>query len=280
MKFTELNLDSRVLKAIDDLGFEYPTPIQEKVIPQIIDGAGDIIGLAQTGTGKTAAFTLPILEKIDTDKRGAQALVLCPTRELCLQIARDVESYTKYIHGCKVAAVYGGAAYGPQIRELTSGAQLIIATPGRMADLIDKGKTDFSNLKYLVLDEADIMLNMGFKEELDAIVATLPPERTSLLFSATMSREVEDIARRYMHDATEITAGKKNSGASTVTHSYYTVHAREKFQALKRLVDFYPGIYGIVFCKTRISGAGDSGKADKRRIQRRCSSWRSVAGPA
>lgn len=253
MKFTELNLDTRVLKAIEELGFEYPTPIQEKVIPKIIDDTGDIVGLAQTGTGKTAAFTLPILEKIDTAKRGAQALVLCPTRELCLQIARDVESYTKYINGCRTVAIYGGAAYGPQIRELNGGAQLVIATPGRMADLINKGKVNFSALKYLVLDEADIMLNMGFKDELDAIVAALPAERTSLLFSATMPREVDEIAKRYMHNASEISAGKKNSGATTVTHSFYTVHARDKFQALKRLVDFYPGVYGIVFCKTRAS---------------------------
>lgn len=253
MKFTELNLDARVLKAIEELGFEYPTPIQEKVIPKIIENTGDIVGLAQTGTGKTAAFSLPVLEKIDTDQRGAQALVLCPTRELCLQIARDVESYTKYINSFRVAAVYGGSAYGPQIKELKAGAQFVIATPGRLVDLIEKGKVDFENLKYLVLDEADIMLNMGFKEELDAIIGALPFNRTSLLFSATMPREVEDIAKRYMHDAVEVSAGKKNAGAETVTHSYYTVQARDKFQALKRLVDFYPGIYGIVFCKTRRS---------------------------
>ena len=253
MKFTELNLDPRVLKAIDELGFEYPTPIQEKVIPKIIGKTGDIVGLAQTGTGKTAAFSLPVLERIDTDIRGAQALVLCPTRELCLQIARDIDSYTKYINGFRATAVYGGAAYGPQIKELKAGAQFVIATPGRLKDLIEKDKIDLSNIKYLVLDEADIMLNMGFKEELDAIVAALPFNRTSLLFSATMPREVEDIAKRYMHDAEEISAGKKNAGASTVTHTYYTVHARDKFQALKRLVDYYPGIYGIVFCKTRAS---------------------------
>ncbi|MDC7126727.1 MAG: DEAD/DEAH box helicase [Spirochaetales bacterium] len=253
MKFTELNLDSRVLKAITELGFEYPTPIQEKVIPEIIKNTGDIVGLAQTGTGKTAAFSLPVLEKIDTDVRGIQALVLCPTRELCLQIARDIESYTKYISGFRVAAVYGGAAYGPQIKELKSGSQFVISTPGRLADLISKGKVDFSTLKYLVLDEADIMLNMGFKDELDAIVEALPVNRTSLLFSATMPREVEAIAKRYMHDAVELSAGKKNAGASTVTHSYYVVHAKDKFQALKRLVDYYPGIFGIVFCKTRAS---------------------------
>ena len=182
MKFTELNLDARVLKAIEELGFEYPTPIQEKVIPKIIDGTGDIVGLAQTGTGKTAAFSLPVLEKIDTDTRGAQALVLCPTRELCLQIARDVGNYTKYLKGCRVSAVYGGAAYGPQIKELNSGAQFVIATPGRLADLLEKGKADFSALKYLILDEADIMLNMGFKDELDAIVAELPfkPDHTAV----------------------------------------------------------------------------------------------------
>ena len=210
-------------------------------------------GLPRRGPEKTAAFSLPVLEKIDTDSRGIQALILCPTRELCLQIARDVESYTKYIKGFRVAAVYGGAAYGPQIKELSAGAQFVIATPGRLADLISKGKVDFETLKYLVLDEADIMLNMGFKDELDAIVEALPFNRTSLLFSATMPREVEDIAKRYMHDAEEVSAGKKNAGASTVTHSYYTVHARDKFQALKRLVDYYPGIYGIVFCKTRAS---------------------------
>lgn len=246
-------MDSRVLKAIEELGFEYPTPIQEKVIPKIIENSGDVIGLAQTGTGKTAAFSLPVLEKIDTESRGAQALVLCPTRELCIQIVRDVENYTKYIKGFRVAAVYGGAAYGPQIKELNAGAQFIVATPGRLADLISKGKVDFENLKYLVLDEADIMLNMGFKDELDAIIEALPFNRTSLLFSATMPAEVEDIARRYMHDAEEVSAGKKNAGAATVTHSYYTVHAKDKFEALKRLVDYYPGIYGIVFCKTRAS---------------------------
>ncbi len=253
MKFTELNLDSRVQKAIEELGFEYPTPIQEKVIPRIIENTGDIIGLAQTGTGKTAAFSLPVLEKIETETRGVQALVLCPTRELCLQIARDVESYTKYIRGFRVATVYGGAAYGPQIKDLKAGAQFVIATPGRLADLINKDHVDFSALKYLVLDEADIMLNMGFKDELDAIVEALPFNRISLLFSATMPHEVDEIARRYMHDAEEVSVGKKNAGAETVTHLYYTVHAREKFQALKRLVDYYPGIYGIVFCKTRAS---------------------------
>lgn len=253
MKFEELNLDPRILKAIKELGFEYPTPIQEKVIPKIIEGSGDIVGLAQTGTGKTAAFSLPMLERIDTAKRGAQVLILCPTRELCLQIARDVEKYTKYLQGCRVAAVYGGAGYGPQIRELKAGAQLVIATPGRMVDLIKKGAVDFTELKYLVLDEADIMLNMGFKDELDAIVASLPFNRTTLLFSATMPREVDAIAKRYMHDATEVSAVKKNAGAETVTHKYYTVHARDKFAALKRLVDFYPGVYGIVFCKTRAS---------------------------
>lgn len=246
-------MDPRILKAITELGFEYPTPIQEKVIPKIIEGSGDIVGLAQTGTGKTAAFSLPMLERIDTAKRGAQVLILCPTRELCLQIARDVEKYTKYVQGCRVAAVYGGAGYGPQIRELKAGAQLVIATPGRMVDIIKKGAVDFTDLRYLVLDEADIMLNMGFKDELDAIVEALPFNRTTLLFSATMPREVEAIAKRYMHDATEVSAGKKNAGAETVTHKYFTVHARDKFAALKRLVDFYPGIYGIVFCKTRAS---------------------------
>ncbi len=253
MKFNEFNLDPRVLKAIDELGFENPTPIQEKVIPKIIEKSGDLIGLAQTGTGKTAAFSLPVLEKIDTENRGTQVLVLCPTRELCLQIARDVESYTKYIKGFSVAAIYGGTAYGPQVKDLKGGSQFVIATPGRLVDLLEKGKADFSNLKYLILDEADIMLNMGFKDELDAIIESLPFNRTSLLFSATMPAEVEDIARRYMHDAVEVSAGKKNAGTEMVTHSYYVVHAKDKFEALKRLVDYYPGIYGIVFCKTRVS---------------------------
>ncbi len=253
MNFNELNLNPLVLKAIGELGFVNPTPVQEKTIPMILASSKDIIGLAQTGTGKTAAFGLPMLEKVNWRTPETQALVLCPTRELCIQIVKDLENFGKYLPGCHITAVYGGTAYGQQIRDLKRGAPVIVATPGRLRDLIDKGAARLENIKYLVLDEADIMLNMGFKEELDAILMELPFERQSLLFSATMPNEVNRIAVQYMHEPQEISVGEKNTGNASVEHSYYVVHAKDKFQALKRLADYYPGIYGIVFCKTRAS---------------------------
>ncbi len=249
--FTELGLDAQILKGISELGFETPTPIQEKAIPFLLDTDRDLIALAQTGTGKTAAFGLPILHAADVRVSTPQALILAPTRELCLQIAADMERYSKYVSGFGVAAIYGGAPIDKQLRQLAKGAHVVVATPGRMLDVIHRRKVDFSKIKTVVLDEADEMLNMGFKEELNAILAETPKEKRTLLFSATMPREVASIAKNYMTDPFEITSGTKNEGASTVTHKYFMVHARDRYMALKRIADSNPNIYGIVFCRTR-----------------------------
>jgi len=249
--FTELGLDAQILKGITELGFETPTPIQEKAVPYLLESERDLIALAQTGTGKTAAFGLPILQGTDIGLVKPQALILAPTRELCLQIATDLERYSKYLDGCKVAAIYGGAPIDKQLRQLSKGVHVIAATPGRMLDVLRRNKVDFSNIKTVVLDEADEMLNMGFKEELNAILAETPEEKRTLLFSATMPREVAAIAKNYMTDPHEITSGKKNEGASTVTHKYFMVSARDRYLALKRIADINPDIYSIVFCRTR-----------------------------
>ncbi|MCD6112817.1 MAG: DEAD/DEAH box helicase [Bacteroidales bacterium] len=252
LTFNAMGLSPNLMKGIEDLGFKNPTPIQEKVIPVFFGTENDIIGLAQTGTGKTAAFGLPIIETIDIQNKRVQALVLSPTRELCIQITKDLQNYSKHINGLEIVAVYGGASIDLQIRALKRGAQIIVATPGRMLDLIKRKAANISNIKNVVLDEADEMLNMGFREELDNILETSPAMKRTLLFSATMPKEVANIAKNYMNNPEKITIGAKNSGAENVRHIYYQVHARNRYLALKRIADINPNIYGIVFCRTRM----------------------------
>ncbi|MBN2443614.1 MAG: DEAD/DEAH box helicase [Spirochaetales bacterium] len=253
MEFSELGINEKVLKAISELGYEQSTPIQEQVIPHIIADAGDLVALAQTGTGKTAAFGLPLLEKIKPEEKYTQVLILCPTRELCLQSYNFLVSYAKYLKKIKIVAVYGGVGIQQQISELKSGVHIIVATPGRLLDLMKRNIADISRINYFVLDEADIMLDMGFKDELDAIFVESGVHRQVLLFSATMPAEVAAIASGYMKNPAEIVIGGKNAGTDTIEHKYFMVHARDKYLALKRLVDFHPEIYGIIFCRTRIS---------------------------
>lgn len=251
MSFTSLGLDKQWIDAVERMGYEHPTPIQEKVIPEIIQGQRDIVGLAQTGTGKTAAFGLPLLQMINRKSKSIQGLILCPTRELCLQITNDVTSYNGSQPGFGIVPVYGGASIVQQMKQLERGVQIVVATPGRLLDLINRKKADLSKLKYLVLDEADEMLNMGFKDDIDAILSHIPGDRRTLLFSATMPKEVSDIASRYMRDPMEITVGKKNSGASNIEHVNYMIKEKDRYQALKRVIDFHPDIYGLIFCRTR-----------------------------
>lgn len=253
MNFSELGLTDNIIKAIGELGFDAPTPIQKKVIPHILTDPGDVVGLAQTGTGKTAAYGLPILQQADISSRKVQALILCPTRELCLQISHDMENFSRFIPKLSVTPVYGGAGIVEQMTAVRKGTQIIVATPGRLLDLINRKVVDISAIRHLVLDEADIMLNMGFKEELDAILAAAPKERQTLLFSATMPSEVAKIAATYMKNPIEIAVGQKNAGTANVEHQYFMVHARDKYETLKRIVDYYPEIYGIIFCRTRVS---------------------------
>lgn len=250
--FNELGLSAPLLKGIEKLGFENPTPVQEKVIPHLLNSERSLVALAQTGTGKTAAFGLPLLELLDKGQnRKPQALVLCPTRELCIQIAGDLKDYAKYLDKVNILAVYGGAPIVNQMRELERGVNIIIATPGRMNDLLRRHKADLSEVKRVVLDEADEMLNMGFKEELDTILEDVPNSATTLLFSATMPRAVISIAKNYMHNPEEITIGQRNAGAENVSHEYCVVHARDRYKALKRIADFYPDMYSLIFCRTR-----------------------------
>ncbi|OYT13759.1 MAG: DEAD/DEAH box helicase [Bacteroidetes bacterium 4572_114] len=251
MTFQELGLSEDILKAIGELGFEKPMPIQEKVIPILLEKNVDITGLAQTGTGKTAAFGLPIIQQVDARVNKTQVLILSPTRELCMQIAKDLTNYSKYVSGLRVLAVYGGAHIVGQINELKRGVQIIVATPGRLMDLMRRKVAKLNNVFRVVLDEADEMLNMGFLDDINEILADVPKERNTLLFSATMPKEIQAIARKYMVDPIEIVAGTRNAGAENVKHLLYTVHAKDKYYALKRLADFYPMIYGIVFCRTR-----------------------------
>jgi ATP-dependent RNA helicase DeaD len=251
MLFSEMGLRSEIMNGIRDLGYETPTPIQEKVIPLLLSEKRDIIGLAQTGTGKTAAFGLPALMHIEVSNLVPQLLVLSPTRELCMQIAGDLENYSKYLNGIKIVAVYGGAPIDRQIMALRHGVHIIVATPGRMNDLIRRKKVNLSQVVMLVLDEADEMLKMGFRDEVDTILAETPKEKNTMLFSATMSNEIAAIAKNYMHSPVEVTMGKKNSSAESVNHIYHMVMAKDRYAALKRVVDYYPEIYGIVFCRTR-----------------------------
>ncbi len=246
-----MGLSKEILMGIQELGYETPTPIQEKVIPILINETCDVVGLAQTGTGKTAAFGLPLLEQINLDDNFPQMLVLSPTRELCLQITRDLENYSKFLSGMNIVPVYGGAPIDKQINSLRRGAHIVVATPGRVHDLVRRKKVDLSKINSLVLDEADEMLKMGFREDVDAILADTPREKKTLLFSATMSNEISAIARNYMNEPVEITVGVKNASAESVSHIYHMVHAKDRYAALKRVVDYYPEIYGIVFCRTR-----------------------------
>lgn len=251
MTFQEIGLNSDLLKAVTDLGFETPTPIQQQTIPLLSKELSDLVALAQTGTGKTAAFGLPLLDKINLDEKKVQVLILAPTRELCVQITNDLKNYSKYMRGFGITAVYGGSSIENQIRDIKRGVHVIAATPGRLVDLIERRAVNLNTIKIVVLDEADEMLNMGFKDSLDAILSETPKEKFTWLFSATMPREVERIAKNYMTNPVEISAGKKNEGATTIKHIYYVVNPRERYQALKRVADYYPEIFGIVFCRTR-----------------------------
>ena len=250
--FEELGVSEEIRRAIEELGFVQPMPVQEEVIPYLLGNRNDVIALAQTGTGKTAAFGIPVLQRIDTTRKETQALVLSPTRELCLQIADDMREFAKYIDGIHIEAVYGGASIEQQIRALRKGVQIIVATPGRLIDLMKRGVAQLDDVHNVVLDEADEMLNMGFSESIDAILEGVPEDRNTLLFSATMSREIERIAKGYLHDPKEMVVGSRNEGAEHVNHIYYMVNAKDKYLALKRLVDFYPRIFAIIFCRTKI----------------------------
>ena len=250
--FEELGVCEEIRRAIEELGFVQPMPVQEEVIPYLLGNQNDVIALAQTGTGKTAAFGIPVLQRIDTSRKETQALILSPTRELCLQITDDLRDFSKYMDGIHIEAVYGGASIEQQIRSLRKGVQIIVATPGRLIDLMKRGVANLDDVYNVVLDEADEMLNMGFSESIDAILEGVPTERNTLLFSATMSREIERIAKGYLHDYKEIVVGSRNEGAEHVNHIYYMVNAKDKYLALKRLVDYYPRIFAIIFCRTKI----------------------------
>jgi ATP-dependent RNA helicase DeaD len=251
MKFTEMGLSPDTLKSIQALGFETPTPIQEKTIPILLEGKRDFVGLASTGTGKTAAFGLPLLERVDPDAAFPQGIILCPTRELCLQITSDLKNYSRHRQNLHVVAVYGGSPIMTQIRELKRGAQIIVATPGRLLDLIERKAAKLEQVSMVVLDEADEMLNMGFKDELDAILSKAPKERLTWLFSATMDKGVARIASNYQHDPVEVSVGGRNESAANIEHLCFMVHEKDRYQALKRILDFLPEIYGLVFCRTR-----------------------------
>ena len=250
--FEDLGIEPKIINAVRGLGFKTPTPIQSEVIPILLENKNDLIGLAQTGTGKTAAYGLPLVQDTSEKPTTTKVLILSPTRELCVQITKDMENFAKFKKKIRVVPIYGGASLENQFKELEKGAHIIAATPGRMLDMIKRGKADVSGIETLVLDEADEMLNMGFKEELDSILETTPPEKRTLLFSATMSVDVERIALKFMHDPIEITVGKKNVGAENVSHVYYLVHEKNRYIALKRIADFNPNIYAIIFCRTRM----------------------------
>ncbi|MFM2291574.1 MAG: hypothetical protein RIS29_1387 [Bacteroidota bacterium] len=251
MTFKELNLKDDILSAIEELGYEYPMPVQERTIPFVMEQTADLVAMAQTGTGKTAAFGLPVLNLIDASRKETQALVLAPTRELCIQISNDLKNYSKNISGLRVVPVYGGEDIRTQLKQLDVTPQIIVATPGRLIDLLERGKIKLGAIDFLVLDEADEMLNMGFKEDIETILEKTPDTRRTLLFSATMPKEIANIAKRYMKDFEEITVGTKNSGSENVEHIYYISQAKQRYLVLKRIVDLNPDIYGIVFCRTR-----------------------------
>ena len=250
--FQDFNLNPAILRAIDELGFKEPMPIQAEVLPILLSQRTDLVGLAQTGTGKTAAFGLPLLQNIDPSNRNVQALILCPTRELCMQITKDLLSYAKYIPEIKIVPVYGGASIELQFKALAKKPQIVVATPGRLQDMIRRNRIDFSDVRWMVLDEADEMLDMGFQEDVDAILEYMPEDKNTLLFSATMPAEVEQILNKYMKEPVRISIGQKNSGTANVRHNYYLIKASDRYLALKRLIDYYPSIYGIVFCRTKL----------------------------
>ncbi len=260
MKFKEIGLNKNIQKAIEDLNFKILTPIQQETIPYLLENETDLIALAQTGTGKTAAFGLPILHKIEIKKKIPQAIILCPTRELCLQITKDIIEYSKYIKGVKITPVYGGANISTQIKSLKSGTQIVVGTPGRVIDLINRKSLQLTSIEFTILDEADEMLNMGFKDDLDIILAETPQKKQTLLFSATMPKEVMRISKSYMFNPKTIEVASRNEGAKNVEHHYYMVSARDKYQALRRICDLNPDIYGIVFCRTRRETANISDK--------------------
>jgi ATP-dependent RNA helicase DeaD len=250
--FTTMGLSPALLKAIQELGFETPTPVQSKVIPIFLKSDRDLVALAQTGTGKTAAYGLPLLQLTDASKFETQGLILCPTRELCLQIVKDLNSFAKHTRGVRTLAVYGGSPIGEQIRALSRGAHIIVATPGRMHDMLRRQRADLSLVRWVVLDEADEMMNMGFQEEMEAILGAVPESARTLLFSATMPRQVAAMAGKYMENPEEILCGSRNSGSDTIHHECYKVHARDRYVALKRIMDSTPGLYAIIFCRTRV----------------------------
>ena len=249
MEFKDLGLPKEILKAVTKLGFETPSEIQEKAIPILSEGKQDFVGLAQTGTGKTAAFGLPLIQHIDFDDRTTQALIICPTRELCMQITRDLDSFAIYQNNPNITSVYGGANISDQIRKLKKGAQIVVATPGRLLDLINRKAVKLKSVQRVVLDEADEMLNMGFKEDIDAILDQTPAVKRVWLFSATMPKAVKRIAKNYMHDPVEIVVGKQNSVADNIEHRYYMMKERDRYHAIKRILDFYPEIYGLILCR-------------------------------
>ena len=252
-QFTDFGLNPALVKAIKEMGFENPMPIQEKAIPVLLERDVDFVGLAQTGTGKTAAFGLPLLNKIDETQRCVQALILCPTRELCMQITRDLRNYARYIPEILIVPVYGGASIELQFKDLAKKPQIIVATPGRLRDMIRRNRVDFSNVKTMILDEADEMLNMGFQEEVDDILEYMPKEgRHTMLFSATMPKEVEAILNKYMTDPVKVAVGERNSGTANVDHIYYMMAAKDRYSVLKRIIDYTPAIYGIIFCRTKL----------------------------
>ena len=251
MTFEEIGIEERLVKAITDLGYVNPTPIQEKAIPVLLGGTTDFIGLAQTGTGKTAAFGLPLLDLIDASAKHPQALVVCPTRELCMQIVNEVELFKKYMTGLHVVAVYGGAAIGAQIRDLKRGVQIVVATPGRLIDLIERKAINLEQIKYVVLDEADEMLNMGFQDDIEFILQNTPKRESTWLFSATMPAEIRRVSKKYMKSPVEVTVGTKNTANKNVDHQFYVASAQHRYETLKRLIDFNPGIYGIIFTRTK-----------------------------
>ncbi len=250
--FEEIGIEERLVKAVKDLGYVNPTTIQEKAIPVLLSGTTDFIGLAQTGTGKTAAFGLPLLDLIDTSAKHPQALVVCPTRELCLQIVSEIELFKKYMPSAHVVAVYGGTAIGMQIRDLKRGVQIVVATPGRLIDLIERKAINLEQIQYVVLDEADEMLNMGFQDDIEFILKNTPKRESTWLFSATMPSEIRRVSKRYMKDPVEVTVGQMNTANKNIDHQYYVASAQHRYDTLKRLIDFNPGMYGIIFTRTKI----------------------------
>ena len=254
--FGELGLNEQILASVEELGFTQPTPIQEKAIPVLLSGTKDLIGLAQTGTGKTAAFGLPLLQLIDTDKKHPQALIVCPTRELCLQIVGEVENFKKHVKGIHLVAVYGGSSITQQIRDIRRGVQIVVATPGRLIDLIERKAINLEEISYVVLDEADEMLNMGFQDDIEFILQNTPKRESTWLFSATMPPEIRNVSKRYMKEPVEITVGKKNTANKNVDHQFVVTAAHHRYEVLKRLIDFNPGMYGIIFTRTKADAQG------------------------